>query len=290
MLKDILDHANLNSAKKGANTMKTMYLILKILIVSLLIISTFITGMVIYEKKNFAQIEIAKNGNEELVSNSNQIPKEKTLGVENISRDLKVVLPGENVQVITEIDDWRLVLVNAENPLPEDFKIELANYDRSRQFDARAIDELIIMIKDMKASGASNIWIQSAYRTPEYQERLFKNKVQEFINMGKSQEEAEIYASRWVNKSETSEHNLGLAVDFNNVKQDFENTKEFEWLTQNAENYGFVLRYKKDKKELTGVSYEPWHWRYVGVEHAKKMNKLDMCLEEYVEYLKVDKR
>lgn len=290
MLKDILDHANLNSAKKGANTMKTMYLILKILIVSLLIISTFITGMVIYEKKNFAQIEIAKDGNEELVSNSNQIPKEKTLGVENISRDLKVVLPGENVQVITEIDDWRLVLVNAENPLPEDFKIELANYDRSRQFDARAIDELIIMIKDMKASGASNIWIQSAYRTPEYQERLFKNKVQEFINMGKSQEEAEIYASRWVNKSETSEHNLGLAVDFNNVKQDFENTKEFEWLTQNAENYGFVLRYKKDKKELTGVSYEPWHWRYVGVEHAKKMNKLDMCLEEYVEYLKVDKR
>lgn len=290
MLKDILNHANLNSAKKGANTMKTMYLILKILIVSLLIISTFITGMVIYEKKNFAQIEIAKNGNEELVSNSNQIPKEKTLGVENISRDLKVVLPGENVQVITEIDDWRLVLVNAENPLPEDFKIELANYDRSRQFDARAIDELIIMIKDMKASGASNIWIQSAYRTPEYQKRLFKNKVQEFINMGKSQEEAEIYASRWVNKSETSEHNLGLAVDFNNVKQDFENTKEFEWLTQNAENYGFVLRYKKDKKELTGVSYEPWHWRYVGVEHAKKMNKLDMCLEEYVEYLKVDKR
>lgn len=290
MLKDILDHANLNSAKKGANTMKTMYLILKILIVSLLIISTFITGMVIYEKKNFAQIEIAKNGNEELVSNSNQIPKEKTLGVENISRDLKVVLPGENVQVITEIDDWRLVLVNAENPLPEDFKIELANYDRSRQFDARAIDELIIMIKDMKASGASNIWIQSAYRTPEYQERLFKNKVQEFINMGKSQEEAEIYASRWVNKSETSEHNLGLAVDFNNVKQDFENTKEFEWLTQNAENYGFVLRYKKEKKELTGVSYEPWHWRYVGVEHAKKMNKLDMCLEEYVEYLKVYKR
>lgn len=270
--------------------MKTMYLIMKILIVSLLIISTLITGIVIYEKKNFEQIEIAQKENEKLVLKNNQIPKEKTLGAENVSRDLKVVLPGEKIEVITEIDDWRLVLVNAENPLPEDFEIELANYDRSRQFDARAIDELIAMIRDMKASGASNIWIQSAYRTPEYQERLFNNKVQEFINMGKTREQAEIYASRWVNKSETSEHNLGLAVDFNNVKPEFENTKEFEWLTQNAENYGFVLRYKKEKKEITSVSYEPWHWRYVGVEHAKKMNELDMCLEEYIEYLKVDKK
>lgn len=270
--------------------MKTMYLILKILIVSLLIISTVITGIIIYYKTNNEKMDIAVKENEmELVLEDNKI-QENTLDTENVSRDLKVELPGENVQIIREIDDWRLVLVNAENPLPENFEIELANIDRSRQFDARAINELTTMIKDMKSSGASNIWIQSAYRTPEYQEKLYNNKVQEFINMGKSQEEAEKYALRWVNKSETSEHNLGLAVDFNNVKPEFENTKEFEWLTQNAENYGFVLRYKKEKKEMTGVSYEPWHWRYVGAEHAKKMNELDMCLEEYVEYLKTEKK
>ena len=144
------------------------------------------------------------------------------------------------------------------------------------------------MLQDMKIAGASNIWIQSAYRSPEYQEELFNNKVQEFIDMGKSPEEAEILAVKWVNKSETSEHNLGLAVDFNNIKTDFENTKEFAWLIENAENYGFILRYRKEKEEITGVSYEPWHWRYVGQEHAKKINELDMCLEEYIEYLKTE--
>ena len=269
--------------------MKTICSIFNILIVLLLLISILITGSVIKQKKEELKIEIAKKENEKLVL-SNEIPKEKSLGVENRSRDLKVVLPGEKVQVITELSDWKIMLVNTENPLPGDFEVELANYDRTRQFDARAIDELTQMIKDMKAEGAANIWIQSAYRSVEYQKRLFDNKVQEFINMGKTREQAEIYASRWVNKSETSEHHLGLAVDFNNVKPNFENTKEFKWLTENAEKYGFILRYRKDKKEITGVGYEPWHWRYVGVEHAKKINELDMCLEEYVEFLKVDNK
>ena len=69
---------------------------------------------------------------------------------------------------------------------------------------------------------------------------------------------------------------------------DFENTKEFAWLVENAEDYGFILRYKKEKRDITKVNYEPWHWRYVGVEHAKEINKLDMCLEEYIEYLKIN--
>ena len=89
-----------------------------------------------------------------------------------------------------------------------------------------------------------------------------------------------------INKPGTSEHNLGLAVDFNYVNLDFEETESFKWLQKNAENYGFILRYKKEKEEITKVDYEPWHWRYVGEKHAKKMNELDMCLEEYVEYLK----
>lgn len=245
--------------------MKTVFFILKILIVSLLIISILITGGLIYYKKNYEQEEI-KNDNK----NEAEI----------------VELQGGNVEIIEEINDWRLILVNNENPLPENFAVELANFDYARQFDKRAINELITMIKDMKAQGVKNIWVQSAYRSPEYQETLFNNKVKEFINMGKTQEEAEKMASKWVNKSETSEHNVGLAVDFNNVKQDFENTKEFKWLTENAENYGFILRYKKEKENITKVNYEPWHWRYVGAEHAKEINKLDMCLEEYIDYIK----
>ena len=200
--------------------------------------------------------------------------------------DTKVELSGGNVEIINEVNDWRLVLVNSQSPLPEDFSIELAKVNGSKEFDARAAGELMEMLQAMKNDGASNIWIQSAYRTPEYQENLYQNKVQDFIVMGKSREDAEILASKWVNKSETSEHNLGLAVDFNNVKRDFENTKEFKWLTENAENYGFVLRYKREKQNITKVNYEPWHWRYVGKEYAKEMNSLDMCLEEYVEYIK----
>lgn len=184
------------------------------------------------------------------------------------------------------IDDWKLILVSAENPLPDDFSIELTKVSGTKEFDSRAANELLLMLQAMKNAGASNIWIQSAYRTPEYQENLYKNKVQDFIKMGKNEQDAELLASKWVNKSETSEHNLGLAVDFNNVKRDFENTKEFAWLVENAEDYGFILRYKKEKRDITKVNYEPWHWRYVGVEHAKEINKLDMCLEEYIEYIK----
>ena len=185
-----------------------------------------------------------------------------------------------------EVDDWRLVLVNHENPIPENFELQLTNIDSTRQFDLRATEELLQMIKDMKKQGASNIWIQSAYRSKEYQENLFNNKVKQYMSYGRTKEDAEVQASKFVNKAETSEHNIGLAVDFNYVNKEFANTKEFKWLVENAENYGFILRYPQDKKELTGVNYEPWHWRYVGVEHAKKINELEMCLEEYVEYLK----
>ena len=258
--------------------MKTMWLIFKALIVSFFIISICVTGSIIYYKTSIEETSVELK--------DNQIDQNNPLTGNISDEGLKVVLPGENIEIIQEEVDWRVVLVNIDNPLPENFKIELANVGGNKEFDARAANELITMIKAMKAAGVPNIWIQSAYRTPEYQDNLYNNKVQDFIVMGKNQVDAERLASKWVNKSETSEHNLGLAVDFNNVKKEFENTREFAWLVKNAEEYGFVLRYKKEKQSITKVNYEPWHWRYVGQEHAKKMNELDMCLEEYVEYLK----
>lgn len=188
-----------------------------------------------------------------------------------------------------EITDWQLTLVNYENPITEDFEVELSNIDQTRKFDSRAIDNLNQMILDMKKEGLKNIWIQSAYRTIEEQEKLFNDKVNYFLSIGKTEEEAENLTLRMINKPGTSEHNLGLAVDFNYVNKEFENTKEFAWLLENAENYGFILRYKEEKTNITKVYYEPWHWRYVGIEHAKKMNEFDMCLEEYITYLKEEK-
>lgn len=184
-----------------------------------------------------------------------------------------------------EILDWKLRLANYDNILPEDFEVELADIDETKQFDARAIKYLNKMMNDIRMDGISNIWVQSAYRSIERQKELYDNSVQKYLKQGKTQEEAEKLTDDYINKPGSSDHNLGLAVDFNNVDNNFEDLDAFKWLKKNAENYGFVLRYPKHKEDITKISYESWHWRYVGEEHAKKMNDLDMCLEEYIEYL-----
>lgn len=138
------------------------------------------------------------------------------------------------------------------------------------------------MVDKMRREGINTVWIQSAYRSYDKQKTLFNNKVEEYKREGKSQEEAEELAQKLVQRPECSEHHLGLAVDFNYVNNEFEDTKEFRWLQENAAEYGFILRYPKDKEQITGVSYEPWHWRYVGKEHAKKIKEQEICLEEYV--------
>lgn len=231
--------------------------------------------------------------NEELENEENSGKTEAQLAKASLEKSAEDPKENENAVVLLNVNeptktnkqDWRLILVNHEHSLPENFKVELANIDSSRQFDKRAIDELKGMLLAAKKAKIGDLWAQSAYRSVERQEELFTNKVNQYKKLGKTQEEAEMLTRQFINESNTSEHNLGLAVDFNYVNNDFEKTKVFTWLTENAEKYGFILRYRKDKEEITGVAYEPWHWRYVGVEHAEAINELDMCLEEYVQYL-----
>lgn len=207
----------------------------------------------------------------------------------NINQQVNLIIDEKNENIDEnkiEINDWQITLVNNENHLPKDFIVELSKIDNNREFDKRAIDDLLNMLKEMKKEGVRNFWVQSAYRSIELQQSLFDRKVNEYMSKGKSVEDAEYLTSQTINKAGTSEHNLGLAVDFNYVDYSFENTRAFKWLNENAMNYGFILRYRKDKEQITKVSYEPWHWRYVGVKHAKKINELNMCLEEYIEYLK----
>lgn len=191
----------------------------------------------------------------------------------------------EQPPVKKEITEWNLRLANYENILPEGFTVEVANIDETRQFDARAIQYLKQMINDMKKDGVKDIWVQSAYRSVERQKELYDNSVNKYLKQGKSQEEAERLTDEYINKPGSSDHNLGLAVDFNFVNNEFEETKAFKWLKEHAEDYGFILRYPSDKEDITKIAYESWHWRYVGADHAKKMNELNMCLEEYIAYL-----
>ena len=214
--------------------------------------------------------------------------KEKNNNEEKEINDLKqnAIEVSTNIEIKKkEIKDWRLVLVNIDNALPENFTVELEDLDEYRQFDKRAIKQLKNMIEAERKAGASSMWVQSAYRSVEKQTKVFNEQMQEYINQGKTKKEAEELTLKLINKPGTSEHNLGLAVDFNYASYDFENTTAFKWLVKNAEDYGFILRYPKDKVEITKVNYEPWHWRYVGVEHAKEINKKGYCLEEYIEYL-----
>lgn len=243
------------------------------------VIILFITIVLLIRKgtKHNKTVETATQTNSNTVSSDNKI-----------TEDVQSNTTENNQSVETpkkKIDDWRLTLANYDNLLPEDFTVKVSNIDKTRQFDSRAIDELNDMMNAMKKDGVTNVWVQSAYRSVARQKELYDNSVKKYIQQGKSQEEAEKLTDEYINKPGSSDHNLGLAVDFNYVDNKFEKLDGFKWLKNNAENYGFVLRYPKDKEDITKIAYESWHWRYVGVEHAKKMNDLNMCLEEYIEYL-----
>ena len=198
-----------------------------------------------------------------------QIPQTNTAKQEKITQNPKEI-------------DWKLTLVNYENKLPDDFQIELADIDETRKFDARAIGELNRMFEAMKNDGVNDVWVQSSYRSIEKQRKIFNEQVLKYMNAGKTKEEAEKLTVQVINKPGTSEHNLGLAVDFNYVDNTFEKTKGFRWLKENADEYGFILRYPKEKEDITKVKYEPWHWRYVGKENAKKIKERGVTLEEYL--------
>lgn len=252
------------------------------LIAALIMILIIIFFIIIYLfiVKNNKQIN---EKNEQTLETSTNIEKNKDTNIKNNENiNIENSNKEEDNQNI-ENDDWKIILVNSENPLPEDYQIELANIDKTRKFDKRAIDELNNMILAMRNSGISNIWVQSAYRTIEYQQQLYNNSINKYLKQGKNQEEAKVLTESQLAKPGQSEHNLGLAVDFNYVDESFEKTRAFAWLKESAQNYGFILRYPKEKENITKILYEPWHWRYVGQEHAKRIKELGICLEEYIE-------
>ena len=196
------------------------------------------------------------------------------------------VKTNQNKSANSVVKDELLTLVNFENTIPKDWKVDLVQLNNGQSVDWRIYDDLIAMLQAAKSEGLNPL-ICSSYRTNEKQEQLYQNKVSEYLSQGYSKVEASDKAAFWVARPGTSEHQLGLAVDIVSTKnqrldRSQENTVEQRWLIQNSWKYGFVLRYPTNKNSITGVGYEPWHYRYVGKEHAKKINELGVCLEEYV--------
>lgn len=194
--------------------------------------------------------------------------------------------PSPSASPLPEERPWNLALVNAGHPLPGDFSIETAQLPNGLEFDSRAYGALTGMLAAGEAEGLSFV-VCSAYRTVEYQRTLFDNQVERYEARGYSRQEAEELTAREIMPPGTSEHNLGLAADivalsYQLLDEAQADTAEQQWLMEHCWEYGFILRYPEDKQELTGIIYEPWHYRYVGVEAALAMKESGQCLEEYL--------
>lgn len=190
---------------------------------------------------------------------------------------------SNTVEKVNKID-WRLVLVNKWNPLPENHSVETAELSNGELVDNRIYEPLMKMFADMEADGVYPI-VVSGYRTHGDQVEIMNNRIAAYEADGKSPEKAREEAERWVAIPGTSEHELGLAVDINADGIHSAGYEVYSWLAENAHKYGFIKRYPSDKTRITGISNEPWHYRYVGEETAAEIYKRGVCLEEYLSAL-----
>lgn len=185
-----------------------------------------------------------------------------------------------NTHEIQVPEEWNLIVVNRWNELPEDYDVELTELSNGQMVDSRIYPYLQEMFDAGRTEDVYPV-VREGYRTAEEQQEILDDKIQSYINQGYSQVKAERTAKEWVALPGTSEHQLGIAVDINADKSKCSNEDVYEWLAENAYKYGFVLRYPPGKQKITGTSYEPWHYRYVGEEAAKEIYEREICLEEY---------
>ena len=183
-------------------------------------------------------------------------------------------------------DEDLLILVNPWNTVPEGYKVETSSLLNGESVDSRCYSDLAAMLQECLAAGGSPI-VCSAYRPHEKQVRLYQEQVDSLLAQGRTQEEAEAEAGTVVAVPGTSEHELGLAVDIcdsenQNLDESQLETLTQQWLIKHCWDYGFILRYPVDKSEITGIIYEPWHYRYVGRKNAAKIHESGLCLEEYL--------
>ena len=186
--------------------------------------------------------------------------------------------------------DWQLLLVNDWNPLPAGYDdgVTFTTVSGGKQVDSRIIDAVNRMLED---ASAYDLAVVSAYRPESEQNTLYWRKVQQYTDKGYSDLEAQKVGGTIVKRPGFSEHNCGLAMDVGGsgdytLEQTFANTPAYTWLMEHCADYGFILRFPEGKEDITGVIYEPWHYRYVGVEAARYIMDNDLCLEEYLAQVK----
>ncbi len=249
---------------------------------------------------------VISNRNQKIINGETLYETEKVKETENENIDLPIfkseeteidttityeealpVLPDAgtiDAPTIITIDekDWNLTLVNTGYRIIDSYKPDLVYVcGSSEQLDKKIAEHYETMYDAAKKDGVT-LTPCSGYRSYDLQKRNYNNKVAYYKDLGYTEEEALTKAATIIMPPGSSEHNLGYAMDIVCVDEWFEDTDEFNWLMENAQDYGFILRYPEDKQDITKVTYEPWHWRYVGVEHAKKIKESGQVLEEYL--------
>ena len=197
--------------------------------------------------------------------------------------------PPEPEQPAINREDWNLVLINPTHAIEKELEMtfdEVQGY----KFDSRIAGRVRELIAAAKEDGYS-LAIVSGYRTMDRSRVLYAHKIAEYQAMGYDEATARVEAAKWVAPPGTSEHHSGLAMDivsgdyytkYSDLVEEFENEPEAVWLRETCARCGFILRFPKDKVEVTGINYEPWHFRYVGEEHAAAIMEQGLCLEEYL--------
>lgn len=196
---------------------------------------------------------------------------------------------SNRIVVDPDTDLWYLVVVNTEREIPADYVPKLEEVASSGVYlDYRVAPHYNEMYAAAKKDGIT-LTPYSGYRSYARQQRNYNNLTETYMSQyNLSREDAAAKAATVILPPGTSEHNLGLAMDICNTNSSFSSQKEYKWLTEHAHEYGFILRYTAEKQPITGIIPEPWHWRYVGVEHAEKIKNSGLCLEEYLKTIVIE--
>ncbi len=215
-----------------------------------------------------------------------ELQVESLLEMQTDEIEIENEIESEDVQAEIDVDSWELRLVNRYNLLSEEEVIELSEIENGHYVDSRIIEPLQEMLDACRADGI-DIYVRSAYREWETQELYFNNKMQIGIDSNMSYYDAFMYATEYTALPGASEHQLGLAVDL--ISTEYEtldaaqaDTEVAQWLLEHSCEYGFILRFPEGKEDITGVEFEPWHYRYVGIDAATEIMELGITLEEYL--------
>ncbi|MBR5203485.1 MAG: M15 family metallopeptidase [Clostridia bacterium] len=236
---------------------------------------------------NYNEIEITTETTTE-ESTTQPIPPEESTTEESTTEPETTTKPpvkwdNYTPTEVLNSENWATALINKKYPLGKMYSPTLSPVieGSSVTADTRVSDAYKLMYADALKQ---NIVLTpySAYCSYSRQQSNYENKVQAFILQGMTEDEARANAEKRIEPAGCSENGAGLSVDIVSASAGFASTDEYKWLIENAHKYGFVLRYPEDKTDITGIIYQPWHWRYVGVEVANEMKSNNLCLEEYL--------